>query len=269
MIGAALFGLDVWVNGQQDDPRQIVIDDAKYAEIAGIYFDNQGRQPSQSEMAGLTVQWAQNEVLYREAKLMGLDNGDEMIRSRLILKLRNVLFNRVSERLPEEGDLETFFAEHRDRYVKPEFLDIELVSLAEIGELQSDLLPHGEATPDAWESRTLRRRPAPTLASIMAQEDVERLRAAPVGHWVAVDTDRGDHLARVLDRTPEVIYEFPDVEKRVLEDWKRVAVDEQLNFQLQAIAERYDIRFLLSKPPEAWDEDSIENQALELADASR
>lgn len=93
LLGALIFAIDRAVIGNEEDLRSILIDDAKYAEIAGIFQDNQDRTPNAQEMSALTIKWAQNEVLYREARMMGLDKGDEMIRQRLILKLRNVLFN--------------------------------------------------------------------------------------------------------------------------------------------------------------------------------
>jgi hypothetical protein len=98
LLGGLLFVADRTATGREDDPRRILIDDARYAEIAGIYQDNQGEPPTEAQMEELVITWAQNEVLYREARLMGLDKGDEMIRQRLVLKLRNVLFNRVSRR---------------------------------------------------------------------------------------------------------------------------------------------------------------------------
>jgi len=124
-LGAVIFAVDRGVNAGKEDPRSILIDDAKYAAIAGIFQDNQGRAPSEQEMAALTIQWAQNEVLYREGRLMGLGEGDEMIRQRLILKLRNVLFNRVVTEAPTEEVLRAWFEDNRAKYDRPETFDIE------------------------------------------------------------------------------------------------------------------------------------------------
>lgn len=255
LLGGLIFAVDKAVVGNDQDPRRIIIDDAKYAEIAGIFQDNQGRLPSSQEMAALTIQWAQNEVLYREARLMKLDDGDEMIRQRLILKLRNVLFNKVVTETPEESVLLDWFEAHRAKYDKPESYDVEQFQVAELGndgrqqaaELADRL---GSAEPDeVWRDkvRRYRKRSEKNLQSLFEVEDVPLLTKATTEHWVPVRSVNAWHLARITTRHAERLADFGQIRKRVLEDWKADAIQDELVSTLGNIASNYDIRMRLSE----------------------
>jgi hypothetical protein len=50
---------------------------------------------------------------------MGLDQGDEMMRSRLILKIRSILFNRIVKETPDEDELRKWFELNRAKYDVP------------------------------------------------------------------------------------------------------------------------------------------------------
>ncbi|MEL7450013.1 MAG: peptidylprolyl isomerase [Pseudomonadota bacterium] len=264
VLGALLFAADFFLSSNADDPRSIVIDDAKYAEIAGIFSDNQGRAPTEEEMADLTIKWAQNEVLYREAQLMELDKGDEMIRQRLILKLRNVLFNKVVMDTPTEEKLVEWFEANRVRYDKPAKYDFEQFKVADAdGEaIAVDLAAElGEAPPTGeWENR-LRRyagRPAMNLQGAFGEDDAAALIGREDNAWQPVTSPAGWHLARVTARYPGVPADMATVRTRVVEDYKAAATQQELAQSLGAIAQRYDIRLELTAPPEEWDEERLE-----------
>ncbi|MEE4379601.1 MAG: peptidylprolyl isomerase [Candidatus Competibacteraceae bacterium] len=264
LLGIVVFFLDRLVVGSQDDPRQIQIDDSKYAEIAGIYEDNQGRSPSEQEMADLTVKWAQNEVLYREARLMGLDKGDEMIRQRLILKLRNVLFNRVVVSPPTEQKLLAWFEKNRAVYDQPDVYDFEqfkvgdLEASAQATELAAVLANNPPSSEWQSEIRRYQKRPANNIELLLGKADASALINSPDGQWVPVQSPVGWHLARITARYPGKPADFDQIRSKVGEDWKAQTMQAELAEALRGIAARYDIRIELSTPPEGWDSQKIE-----------
>ncbi|NJN45618.1 MAG: hypothetical protein HC808_03015 [Candidatus Competibacteraceae bacterium] len=265
LLGTVIFVMDRVVIGSQEDPRRIQIDDSKYAEIAGIYKDNQGRAPSEQEMADLTVKWAQNEVLYREARLMGLDKGDEMIRQRLILKLRNVLFNRVVIGPPTEQKLLAWFEKNRAAYDRPDAYDFEQFKVggpeasAQASELAAALAANPTST--EWQSKTRRyqKRPAENLEFLFGKTDAAALINSPENQWTPVRSAAGWHFGsnqlRGIRAKPAI---FDTIRSQVGEDWKAQAMQAELAEALRGIAARYDIRIELNTPPEGWDLQQIE-----------
>lgn len=269
-LGALVFAADRALLERQDDPRVILIDDSRYAEIAGIFQDNQGHAPSEAAMADLTVKWAQNEVLYREARLMGLDQGDEMIRQRLILKLRNVLFNRIDDVQATRADLEQWFEAHRERYENPPTLTIEQFQVSDsenpdAARALATQLGDG-AVPEAFVSnlRRYRKRSEASLQQVFNPVTIASLAAGPDGRWVPIESAQGWHLARVTERQPGSKVTLEQVERQVRTDWQQDAEQAQLAQALTAIADSYDIRIALETPPDGWDQDRIEAARLAL-----
>lgn len=271
VLGVLIFGLEKALTDNEKDPRKILIDDTRYAEIAGIYRDNQGRDPSQEEMAGLVVTWAQNEVLYREASMMGLDKGDEMIRQRLILKLRNVLFNRLITEAPTEQGLREWFEQNRARYDRPDTFDFEQFKIGNneaaaqtAAEVAAKL---GEGEPgETWQAqlRRYQKRPLDNIAMVFGEADADRLTQSSNAQWYAVQSPAGWHVARVTARHPGKTADFEQIRSRVGEDWKSQAMQAELATALHDIAQRYDVRIELSEPPENWDSQRIEEARLAM-----
>ncbi|MEM8548844.1 MAG: peptidylprolyl isomerase, partial [Pseudomonadota bacterium] len=244
-LGAAVFAAERVLLEREDDPRVILIDDARYAEIAGIFQDNQGRAPSEAAMADLTVKWAQNEVLYREAQLMGLDKGDEMIRQRLILKLRNVLFNRVDDATATRSELEDWFAQNRSRYEQPETVDIEQFQVSSGDDPASANALAAElgtgAVPADYDDalRRYARRSIASLTQVFNPVTIQALAALAPGQWAPIQSAQGWHLARITARHEGRTVTLDEVERQVLADWQQDAEQAQLTEALAAIAQDY------------------------------
>ncbi len=268
LLGTFIFVIDWQLTGNPDNPRSIIIDDQKYAEIAGIFEDNQGRAPTAAEMETLTIKWAQNEVLYREAKRMELDKGDDMIRQRLILKFRNVLFNKVVTEEPSEQKLRDWFAAHRQNYDKPEKVDFEQFRLTDQFDKQQAhelavQLGNTDAPPLGFSHiRRYRQRPKHNIESAFGSDDAMRLWQSPVNQWVAVTSPSGWHLSRITSRFPGQAVDYDAVRKHVLEDWKAQTMQSELGETLSNIASNYDIRIKLAKTAIDVDPQDIIEQRL-------
>lgn len=247
LLGALLFIADRNLPKPADNPRRIVIDADRRAELVAIFEEGQGRSPTPEEMQDLIVTWSQNEVLYREARLMGLDRGDEMIRQRLILKLRNIVFGNVVVPTPNEAELRAWFEAHRDQFDRPERYDFEQFALGEDpgqraqAQALASELGRGDAPAERVDDvRRYAARPRENLSDLFGEEDAARM-LAQEGAWVVVDTDRGVHLARVTARHPAAPAEFDTVRSRVARGWKEDARKASLSESLKAIVEQFEI----------------------------
>lgn len=252
VLGALVFAVDRYVIGSADDPRRIVFDDGRYRELVDVFVDGQGRKPTPEEIQDLIVQWTQNEVLYREALAMELDQGDEMIRQRLILKTRNILFSNVVAEPPPEDELEAWFERNRIAYDRPELVDFEQFLAADLDaeaatglaeELGAD--EHPDAYDDAY--RQYPHRPTSNLVAVFGEEQAKRLLDVPLEHWVPVRTEYGWHLARITHREPGDPAEFREVRHQVVTDWLDQARKQELQAALNAIVEEYDFRYEVTR----------------------
>lgn len=252
VLGAFVVFVNRYVLGNTDDPRRIVFDDARYREIVEIFNDGQGRKPTEAEIEELIVQWTQNEVLYREGLLMGLDKGDEMIRQRLILKMRNILFNNLVTELPPEEELRAWFEENRAAYDRPALFDFEQFRLpdadADASSALADELGSGPHPAEFQrEHRAYSGRPAINFETAFGADDARRLVDSPDGRWLAVDSEYGWHLARITARVPGEPADFDAVRSAVAQDWIKVMEQKDLNDALMAIVEEYEFSYEVTK----------------------
>ena len=247
LLGGLLFALDHYLVLNEDDPRHILIDDVQLAQLIDIFKDGQGRQPSPVEVSNLVRKWSQNEILYREAVNMGLDKGDDMVRNRLILKIRNVLFGNVLPEEPTEADLRDWLEQNRDRFDTPERFDFEQFALGEDGDEASAralAVSLGNEAPSEQYTRKLRKyeaRPGNNVAAMFGEDALAAMTSAPVGHWTPVQSDRYWHVARITKTFPPEAADFEALRNLLAREWKKFSYDMQLADQTSAIASRYSI----------------------------
>jgi len=251
ILGALLFGMDHYLLLDREDPRNVLIDDNQIREFIDIFEDGQGRPPSGREINNMLIAWAQNEILYREARRMGLDRGDEMIRNRLILKLHNVIFSNVVIENPGEEQLEQFFEINKAAYYIPERYDIEMIalpgdhSLSDARRLQH-LASHeypGDGIRYRYDNRS-----ADNLAALFGAGESAALLSADQqnGSWSLISNERGHHLVRVTAKRDPVAPAMDNIRSRLIQDWERFAADQQIAEQTHGIARQYQVHLDIS-----------------------
>jgi hypothetical protein len=247
-LGAFVFMLDHYVFVNTDNPRRITLDDARFQELVGIFETERGRSPTEEEIEQMLVTWTQNEIMYREALTMGLDRGDEMIRSRMILKLRDIVFNNIIIDFPPDEELRAWFEEHRAAYDRPELIDFEQFPVQDIGQEEARALAAELGSQDhpAEYDRVFRSydtRIPDNLFSVFEKDDARAILDAPSGQWVAARSDYGLHLARITDRSAAQPVTFEEARALVKEDWYAQERERQIADALGEIVAEYQISY--------------------------
>ncbi|MEL6302772.1 MAG: peptidylprolyl isomerase [Pseudomonadota bacterium] len=251
-IGLVVYGVDSFVFENTENPRRIRIDDARFQSLVDIYREERGQFPSGEELEALLVTWTQNEVMYREALSMGLDRGDEMIRSRMVLKLRDVLFNNVIVETPDDETLEAWFESNRLNYDRPDIIDFQQFQIdADDVALTPQLVDAANAggLPDRYTSRikSYEMRIDDNLYSVFDDSDARALISAPLREWRPASSSQGKHVVRITRRVPGELAQFDRVRAAVLSDWSKQAREAELAQALREIVEDYDITYEFSR----------------------
>ncbi len=118
--GAALFVLYALVgNRAPTDDRHIVIDRYELEALAALWQAQWRRPPTRDELTRLVVDRVREEVLYREALALNLDENDVLVRRRLAEKLEMALNDVAATAEPSADELRGYFESHASRYVEP------------------------------------------------------------------------------------------------------------------------------------------------------
>ncbi len=87
VLGAGIFLLFALV-GESDDPLdEIVVSSGQVDRLVETWQRTWQRPPTSAELEGLIEDYIREEILYREAIAMGLDQDDTIIRRRLRQKM--------------------------------------------------------------------------------------------------------------------------------------------------------------------------------------
>jgi hypothetical protein len=258
-LGALAFAVDALRPGPALPP---VAADARRIEVpAGEVLqrtplamadDDTGSRGGEVEAA----RWIRAEVLYREALRLGLDEGDVIVRRRLVQKMEYLLdgMAAIPELSPEA--LETYYHAHADRYrratsygfrhiyfsaargidVAMEHSRRALTQLRD-GDTQPDRL--GDPYPDGSRYAQL---PAARVLQIFGEEFLQELDRAPENVWFGPLRSRhGIHLVLREHTQPPQLPPLDEVRSAVardLIDESRRTQREQRYAQIEA---RYDV----------------------------
>ena len=109
LIGAALFALFYQVAEPESvSDNRIVISEADIDRMITLFERKLQRLPTQQELNGLVEAQIREEILYREALAMGLDQDDTIVRRRMAQKVE-FMFNDLADAAePTDEELQRF-----------------------------------------------------------------------------------------------------------------------------------------------------------------
>ena len=236
IAGAVMFGGYAWLNqgGQTslpDEPIRIGAGQVRW--LQETFASQWRRRPTADEMKGLLATLTEEELLAREARALGLDQHDTVVRRRLAQKLSFLVDDTSRIADPSEGELRRFHGEHADRYQTDPRATFHQVYFS----------PQRRTEAEADATAALIRASAgdaPVEGDPMLldnrYDDVERtvvtsqfgvdfahaVFAAPPGSWIGpVKLAYGLHLVQVTHLRPGGARRFEDVRDVVTNDWRR------------------------------------------------
>jgi peptidyl-prolyl cis-trans isomerase C len=120
LFGAALFLIYDVVGGEDGQrDRNIVVTAAEQERLAMGWARQWQRPPTADEFRGLIEGHLREEVLFREAVAMGLDEGDTIIRRRLAQKMEFLSEDLATAVEPTEEELRSFLEAEPERFRVP------------------------------------------------------------------------------------------------------------------------------------------------------
>ena len=115
-IGALLFVFYGLIGDvEREAPDRIVVSASQIELLAGGFKRTWMRQPTADELDALIKNHLREEVFYREALAMGLDQDDPLVRRRMRMKLEFILEDLSAQEVTDEA-LATFLRENPDKF---------------------------------------------------------------------------------------------------------------------------------------------------------
>lgn len=249
-FGLIIFAAERFLSSDDDGDYRIEVTPGQQARIFDQWQAQMGRPPTPPEAAGLLDQWVREEIFYREARKLGLDENDTIIRRRLAQKLTFLNEDLANAQPPTDADLAAFFEDHVADYLIPERYSFEHRYFSsdrrENAEADARAALEGDGAGDPFIlQKSYAERSAREIGDLFGRDFVTGLGALSVDRpdtWQGpVPSAYGWHLVRVSDRQPArepLLQEVIDAVRRdFLQDRRRRANDEFY----QELKRRYEI----------------------------
>lgn len=99
--------------------NKIVVSSAETERLSDNWSKRMNRPPTEIELQGLIEAFIKEEVYYREALALGLDQDDTIIRRRLMQKMEFLSNDLAELNQPDESALNKYFLENQEKYRLP------------------------------------------------------------------------------------------------------------------------------------------------------
>ena len=121
IIGALIFVLFSIVNKEEsiESENKIVVSIAEIERLSDNWSKKWNRPPTERELMGLVDSYVKEEVYYREALALGLDQNDTILRRRLMQKMEFLSNDLAELNTPDESALNKYFLDNQEKYELP------------------------------------------------------------------------------------------------------------------------------------------------------
>lgn len=240
----------------QSSREQIVVSDARIEQLAGLFAKTWQRAPTPEELKALVDDYVAGEIYYREARRLGLDADDAVIRQRLRLKMELLNDLEIDQLSPTDGELASFLTANPDKFAIDQELAFEQVLLSpgqrgealesDTSKLLSDLRAGSVDPAIAGDATllppTLPLTPLDLIGRDFGDDFAELIKDLPANEWSGpVKSGYGLHLVRILEKRQGRTPSLDEARETVIREWKAVRREELRRERLAELARQYDV----------------------------
>ena len=239
LIGAALFGLYRWLNPLTTQPAsesRIEVTEDDVRQMDDYWMGQWHRHPSADEWRSLIDHKIREDILYREAIAMGLDQGDTIVRRRMAQKMDFLMEDVAALHNPGREELKAWFEKNTERFAfPPRFTFHHLYfspdkrgpttrqdatrALGKLASQDGGHVPADLADPFIFQSDYGDRTPE-QIAGVFGGDFARALSGLKAGSWQGpIESGLGWHLVWIESVTPSRFPAYEEVEADVKTQW--------------------------------------------------
>jgi len=253
LAGAAVFLLyDLVSDKDTGGVTDIIVTRGQIEHMASLFEKTRQRAPTSEEVAGLIDNYIVEEILYREAKKIQLDQDDTIVRRRMRQKME-FLLDDLSMTEPSDENLQNFLENNPLRFVRDDSISFEHVYLADgsqeqarnlLARLRSEDITVADAIagsgllPDSFENASATR-----IRGVLGDEFATEIFKREVGPWQGpIESPFGLHLVRIEQITRGEVPALADIRAVVRREWQSDARKASRKVLLDQLRAKYSVQ---------------------------
>lgn len=256
IAGAAVFWL---LSGRAPDlgERRIVVDKAVVGAMVERFYGSFHRLPSPDETDGMIRDYVTDQVYYREALRLGLDQGDEVVMRRMRRKLESLSVADAETSEPSDAQLQALIDRDPARYSDDPRTSFEQIYLG--ADTPENRAAANARLTEQRAGHSVSRTPAPLparldgaraseVSGMFGDEFTLALQSLPRGQWQGpIASGVGLHLVRVSSRAAQTKPSLATMRQRVSNDWRAAAITRARADDYARMLRGYDVVIALPK----------------------
>jgi hypothetical protein len=254
IIGALIFIFFSIVNTDEavTTGNKIVVSTADMERLSNNWSKKLNRPPTKTELKGLVDSYIKEEIYYREALALGLDQNDTILRRRLMQKMEFLSNDLAELNTPDENVLNKFFLDNRKKYKLPArvsfthiYFSLDKRGAKAVEDAKSVLSGlNASRAPEMGDTFMLQYDFAQEtpfeVERLFGKRFTEELFRAEINAWQGpIDSGYGLHLVRISEKIDSRMPELASVIDKVRTDW----MFEQRQKMNKEIYERFKARY--------------------------
>lgn len=260
LAGVFIFILYSLLDPDRVGDDQIIVDQAVIERLTADWQRRSGRAPAPEELDGLIADYLFEELFYREAMALGLEQNDQVIRRRLVQKMELLAESAAQQLQPSGNELPEWYEAHPELYRSEPRIGFRHIYFShdrrdnsaekDAAMLLTRLggLDQAAGQPGLGDSFMLPHEfidiGRPQLGRLFGEEFAAALLELEPGSWQGpVRSGYGYHLVylfKVRDAEP---IPFTESRARVAQDWQRNRYEQVKQELLEELKSRYEISY--------------------------
>ena len=247
IIGICLYLVDTAMSADED--KNIFISDQEILSLISAWKSQVGRDPTDDELARIINNLIDEEILYREALLLGLDQEDTIIKRRLAQKISFLKEESIPE-IPTTEELKKYYENNKEKYyIEPSFTFTHYYfsennnSLERSKQALKALQDSSKVKSDPFYlGKTFANEPLRNIKTNFGESFSIELMTADLAVWNGpFESTYGHHIVYINSVNPGYIPEIQEVLRQVEVDFLQIKREQAVKGFLNNIRSEYTI----------------------------
>ena len=242
------------INPSPTDPIHIGEGDIHW--LTNTFANQWQRPPTETELRGLVAGFREEELFAREAKALGLDQNDTIVRRRLAQKLTFLVEDTSRIVAPSDAELHQFYVANAERFrvegrvsFTQLFFNPERRQHAESdarAALELISVTGTDGTTAIGDAILLENKfhevGEQTVSNVFGADFARAIFLLKPGSWAGpVKSGYGVHLVQVTNLSPARLLPFEEARPKILEEWRQQQEAEAKEAYLGKLREKYGV----------------------------